>query len=179
MTDLTPDAIVLALILFCLRVFNYSISTIRLVFIARGRRLLSAMLAFIEALIFAVVMASVVADLRNLANLLSYCMGAAVGSYVGMTLEAHLITSYSTINVVVSEHGKAIADALRAKGFGVTVTHGEGRDGQVDIIQSSANNRTVPLAMETIRAIHPDAFVQVQTTNTLQRGWIPGGPPRR
>ncbi|MGV2437651.1 MAG UNVERIFIED_CONTAM: hypothetical protein LVT10_24395 [Anaerolineae bacterium] len=30
--------------------------------------------------------------------------------------------------------GESIADRLREAGFGVTVTHGEGRDGAVDII---------------------------------------------
>jgi len=98
--DLTPEALSLAALLFGLRVVNYTISTIRLVFIGRSQRALAAALAFLEALIFAITMASVVTDMSNLSNLIAYCLGAAVGSYVGMVLEARFITHYRTINIV-------------------------------------------------------------------------------
>jgi uncharacterized protein YebE (UPF0316 family) len=176
---MTPEALLLAFILFAMRVVNYAISTLRLVFIARDMRLLSAVTAFMEALIFAVVMASVVTDLSNIANLMAYCLGAAIGSYVGMSLEAHFITSYSSVNIITNLGGNMLAEKLREHGFGVTVTHGEGRDGQVDILRSSANNRDVPLLLDIVNYTQPDAFVQVDSTRAIRRGWIPGGPPRR
>lgn len=173
------EALLFAGLLFVLRVVNYSISTMRLVFIARNSLSLSAVAAFLEALIFAVVMASVVTDLSNLLNLGAYCLGAAVGSYTGMRLEARFITSYRTVNIVCQEKGREIAKALRDAGFGVTETSGHGRDGEVTILRSTAPRRSMPAVMKIINEINPDAFIEVEEARALRRGWIPGGPPRR
>ena len=179
--ELTLDAAAIgfALLIFTLRVINYAISTIRLVFIARSRKVWSSMLAVLEAFIFAVVITSIVSDLTNVVNLVSYCLGAGVGSYLGMWLETRFITSYSSVTSIMNHHSADVASSLRAEGYGVTVTHGEGRDGQVDILVSSTVNRDVPYMISIIRKINPDAFVQVDAKSTIQRGWIPGGPPRR
>ncbi len=179
MPELTADAILLALLLFGMRVVNYAISTIRLVFIARDMRLLSAVTAFLEALIFAVVMASVVNDLSNILNLGAYCFGAAAGSYLGQWLEARFVISYSTVTIITQDQGKEIAQALRDASYGVTVTRGEGRDGEVDIIRSSAVNRDIPKLIRIVRSISDTAFLDVEAARTLSRGWLPGGPPRR
>lgn len=178
--DLTPAALSLATLLFLLRVVNYAISTIRLVFIARGRRFLSAALAFLEALIFAVVMGAVVADLTNIANLMAYCMGAAIGSYVGMILEAQFVTSYRVVNIIAREQGKIIANELREAGYGVTVTQGEGRDGHVDILRSIIVHKDTSTILNIVQRINPNAFIQIEEAQSIRRGWlhIPGAHRR-
>lgn len=171
--------LLLAGLIFALRVFNYSISTIRLVFIARGGKVIAACIAFVEALIFAIVMASVITEINNIPNLLAYCFGAAIGSYLGMWLEARFVVSYSTVTIITREHAQTIADTLREHNYGVTVTRGEGREGEVSLIHSSTVNRSIPKLIALVREINPDAFIQTEQARTVQRGWIPGGPPRR
>lgn len=175
---LTPDAILFALLIFGLRVFNYAISTIRLVFIGRGFKIPAATIAFFEALIFAVVIAKVVSDLNNITNLLAYCLGASVGSYVGMWLEARFVVSYSTVTIIASEKGREIAEALRNNNYGATLSKGEGRDGEVDIVRSTTVNRDVHNLVRVVHDVNPDTFIDVEAARSLYRGWIPGGPPR-
>ena len=172
--EITPAALVFATTLFALRVLNYAISTVRLVSIARGQKLLSAALAFLEAFIFAVVMGQIVNDLENVTNLMAYCLGASAGSYVGMWLEARFIKSYSTVTVITHEKGKEITASLHSHNYGATLSRGEGRDGDVAIIRSSVLSRDVPKVIEIIREIHPDAFIDVEAVKTIQRGWLPG-----
>lgn len=179
MSAITLEAVLFALLLFSMRMVNYAISTIRLVFIARDMRLLSAVTAFLEALIFAVVMAVVVTDLSNVLNLGAYCLGAAAGSYLGQWLEARFVVSYSTVTIITRDEGKDIVAALREANFGVTVTKGEGKDGEVDIIRSSSVNRDIPGMIRIVRSISEKAFVDVEAARTLSRGWVPGEPPRR
>lgn len=175
----TPEVIAFAALIFGLRVFNYSISTMRLVFIGRGMRFWAAFIAFFEALIFAVVIARVVQDLGNFMSLLAYCLGASVGSYVGMWLETKFIVSYSTVTIITHHDGANIADALRSYNYGVTVTKGEGRDGQVDIIRSTTVNKDIALLVSIVQDINHNAFIDVEGVRTPYRGWIPGGPPRK
>lgn len=176
---LTPESLAFASLIFVLRVFNYAISTIRLVFVGRGMRLPSAVIAFVEAFIFAVVIANVVSDLSDVVNLFAYCLGAAGGSYMGMYLESRFIVSYSTVTVIVQQGGAAIAEALRSGDFGVTMSQGEGRDGNVDMIRCTTTNKQVPLLVSIVQAQNPDAFINIEASRTPTRGWLPGGPPRR
>lgn len=169
----------LALLIFALRVFNYAISTIRTVFIGRGMRMGAAVIAFFEALIFAVVIAKVVSDLSDMVVLMSYCLGAAVGSYVGMVIEARFVTSFSNVTIIARKSGKEIADKLREAHFGCTVTKGEGRDGEVAIIQSSLISRQVPHLIEIVQDVNPDAFIDISSVSNVHRGWIPNMPPRK
>jgi uncharacterized protein YebE (UPF0316 family) len=169
------EGLLFAGLIFILRVINYAISTIRLVFIARNRRFLAAALAFVEAFVFAVVMARIVSDLSNTINLVAYCLGASVGSYVGMAIETRFVKSYSTVTVITQELGEEIASRLRECGYGVTLTHGEGRDGAVDILRSSASSRDIPGMINVIRAINPHAFIEIEQARALMRGWLPTG----
>ena len=60
-----------------------------------------------------------------------------------MAIETRFVKSYSTLTVITKEMGEEIANRLRDRGYGVTLTHGEGRDGAVDILRSSAASRAV------------------------------------
>jgi uncharacterized protein YebE (UPF0316 family) len=179
LSSLTPEVIGFALLIFFLRVFNYAISTIRTVFIARGMRMGAAVIAFFEALIFAVVIAEVVSDLSDTVVLMAYCLGAAVGSYVGMMIEARFVTSYSDVTIIAPKLGKEIADKLRDARFGVTLTKGEGRDGEVAILHSSLISRQVPHLIEIVQEVNPDAFIDISSVSDVHRGWIPAMPPKR
>jgi uncharacterized protein YebE (UPF0316 family) len=176
---LTIEGLLFAGLIFVLRVLNYAISTVRMVAISRQQRWLSASLAFLEAMIFAVVIANIVNDLDNLVNLMAYCLGAAAGGWVGMALESRFITSYMTVNIITSNKGHDIAMALRDKGYGVTETVGEGRDGPVTMLRSIVVSRDVPNVLKVSRAIDNSAFIAVEEARAIQRGWLRSGLHRR
>jgi uncharacterized protein YebE (UPF0316 family) len=177
--DLSPDVVLLAAVIFALRVFNNAIGTLRVVLITRDRRFWAAVLAFIEALTFAVVISSVVKDLNNFLNLMAYCLGFSVGGYVGMAIEARLITSYVTATIIAQDKDHQIAGALRSRGYGVTETTGTGRDGEVQMLRSVIARRDVPDVMNTVRSIHSGAFISLEEARTIEHGWIKrGNQPR-
>lgn len=174
---ITPETLIGALIIFGLRVLNNSISTIRLITLARQQRFLTAFLGFFEALTFAVTVAGVVTNLSNVLNMFAYCFGFAVGGFVGMSLERWLITSYSIVNVFSAVRGHEVAMALREKGFGVTETVGEGLSGQVTMLRSVVTRRDLPRIMEIVQGINPEAFIAVEEARMVTRGYV--GAARR
>lgn len=166
------DGWVLAIVIFGLRVLNYAVGTVRMVAITRNMRVLASSLAFVEALLFAVVIANVVRDLENFINLMAYCLGASAGSYVGMMLEGRLMTTYRIVNIITPANGHGIAQSLRSAGFGVTETVGQGRDGLVSTLRSVVNNRDLPKLINIAREVSPDAFIAVEEARTVSRGWM-------
>ena len=169
------DGPLLAGLIFVLRVMNYSVGTVRLVLIGRGIRMWASLLAAVEALIFAVVIAGVVQDLENVLNMTAYCLGAAVGSWAGMELESRLVKSYVIVNVFASEGGDIIAAHMRAAGYGVTQMMGEGRDGMVMTLRSVINKREVTRLNKLINEVNPAAFIAIEEARGVRHGWLGTG----
>jgi uncharacterized protein YebE (UPF0316 family) len=169
---LTQDAVILALVIFVLRVFNSAVGTIRLVVMARGRFWLTAVLGFIEALIFAWVTANVIADLSNMLVLFAYCAGFSLGIYVGMAIEARFVTSYVKVNIITRNGGHEMALRLREMGHGVTEIHGEGGTGEVTMLSSVVLRVHVPEVLKFVYKEQPQAFVTLEETRSMQHGWL-------
>lgn len=165
------EELFIVLLIFVLRVVNYSVGTIRLVVVAHGQRMIGSAMAAFEALIFAIVVAKVINDLENIANLFAYCAGAAVGSYVGMMLETRFVRGFMVINVITHDYGRETALALREAGFGVTTTVGEGKDGDVTTLRSVVNKREMSQYLKMLQGINPDAFVSIEEVRNIRRGW--------
>lgn len=172
---IATDALLAAGMIFILRVLNSGLGTVRLILLARQRRLLTVVFGFFEALTFAVTMAGVITDMSNILNMLAYCSGFSAGVYVGMVIEARFITSYMSVNIVSATRGHEIAVALREHGFGATETIGEGLNGKVIMLHSVVNRRDVPKVVQIITEQHPEAFVSIEEARSVQRGHLRRG----
>lgn len=169
---MTTNVLLTALLIFVLRVINNAVGTVRLVTLARGMRVITAVLGFFEALVFAITISGVVADLSNMLNLIAYCGGFAVGSYVGMILEARFVTSFVIVNVFAPKSGHQIAVALREKGYGVTEMIGEGHSGDVTMLRSVTGHRDVPRITQIVSELAPESFIAVEQVRSMQGGWM-------
>lgn len=171
--SITPEMLALPTLIFVLRVFNNALITVRFLLIARRQRIWASALGFIEALVFAYVTANVITNLENLLNLFAYCLGLAVGSYVGMLIEERFITSYVSARIITPIKGQELAVALRGGGFGVTEVDGRGHSGVVTIIDSLITRRQIPDLMGIVRRVQPDAFVAIEESRAVQHVILP------
>lgn len=169
---LNEAAILTALFIFALRVLNNTLTTLRMSLLTRQERVATTFLAFFEALIFAITVGSVVKDLSNILNLGAYCFGFALGSYVGLRLEARLITSYVSVHIVMQKSGHELAAKLREHDFGVTITQGEGLNGNVAMLRSVVLRRDVQKVMLLVTEFAPGAFISVEEARAVHRGHI-------
>jgi len=158
------------LFIFAARVTDVSLSTVRTLLLVRGKRLPAAILGFFEVSIYILALGRVMTTLNNPLNLLVYALGFATGNFVGATLEERMALGYLTVQVISRETGSDLANILRAQGFGVTVLHGEGRDGSRQILYISLKRKFLSHIMNTLEAQEPDAFVTVMDTRLTQGG---------
>jgi len=167
-----------ALGIFALRILGVSISTVRLLITVQDRRLLSSVLGFFEALIFAVALGSVVSQLDNLWNLTAYCLGFAVGTYVGMLLEARFVTNFATINIVSARCAHEIAERVRQAGFGATEMAGQGGSGQVGSVRIVVKHQDVQRVLDCVNEVDARAFITLDETRAVRHGYLPDGRSR-
>ncbi len=169
---LTPEAILIAVLIFALRVVNSAVGTVRLIVMARQKRGLTALLGILEALTFAITIGSVATDLSNVLNLTAYCLGFAAGGWVGMAIEARFIVSFVIVHIITRAQRGLVAAALRDGGFGVTEIDAQGLEGQVAMLHVVTQRRDIVQVRSIAETADPAAFISVEEARTVARGWL-------
>jgi uncharacterized protein YebE (UPF0316 family) len=160
------------LFIFVLRVTGVSLSTIRVLLMTRGMKLIAATLGFFEVLVYVLAIGRVVEDLNNIPNLLSYCLGFSAGVLLGMWIEQRIAVGFATIRVISSKNGHQIAQAIHEAGYGATEDWARGRDGLVGIITTVVRRREVETVCAIVREITPSAFITIEETRRVERGYM-------
>jgi uncharacterized protein YebE (UPF0316 family) len=159
-----------ALLIFCLRLIDVSMGTVRILMAVRGRRLLAGVIGFFEVSVFIVAISKVITNIGNWWNVLGYAGGFAVGTVIGMTIERRLAIGLAEVDIVSMGKGKEVAEALRAEGFGVTEFLGTGQDSIVDMIRTVVRRREVPSVTVVATSVDESAFITVQEMERAYRG---------
>jgi len=143
------------------RIGDVSLGTIRTVAVVSGHRALAWVFGFLEVTIWVFVVSAVVSQIRTVPVYgLAYAVGAATGSYVGVTMQRWLPFGNQVIRVF-TRHGQELADDLREKGFGVTAFQGEGRAGPVSMLFVRVRRTLSPEVVKAARAVDPQCFYTV------------------
>lgn len=150
------------LLIFSARIFDVSLGTIRMIMVISGHRVASAVLGFIEVLIWVLAVGGAVKHLDNPAAVLAFAGGFATGTLVGMTIENRLAIGFRVIRVINPVHELDLAGTLREQGYTATRLDGHGRGGPVEIVFLAVRRRAVPSLLEAIGKIAPDAFLSVE-----------------
>lgn len=165
--------------IFLLRVVGNMLTTLRMVTIVRGQKMVSTLIAVFEALIFALALGSVVTNLGNIWNLTAYCLGYAVGGYLGLMLEYRFIQRFVSINIISPQRAHAIAMAIREAGFGATEGWGQGAEGWVGSVTAVVGHREVNNVAKIVHKVDPDAFVMMEELRKISRGYFRFARPER
>ncbi len=167
------------LIVFCMRIFDVSFTTMRIILSVRNARWVVPVLAFFEVSIWLIAAGHAMAHLSNPIYVLGYTTGYATGTWVGLWIEQKLAFGWASLQVVSRTAASPLAAALRERGAGVTRLTGEARGGEVDVLHAVLKRRELPPALAAIDRIDPDAFVMLEQPHIVQRGWLlaPGPTP--
>ncbi len=159
---LDSHALFWPIFIFCARVTDVSIGTMRMIFVVRGYRAVAAVLGFFEVTIWVVAVSGVFRHLDHWPNVIAYGMGFATGNAVGMWLEQFIAVGMLAVRLISPGKSAAVAEGLRLAGFGVTEVKGRGYHGDVSISYVVVPRRQTNTVIQVSRQIDPDVFVTVQ-----------------
>ncbi|MDN5301295.1 MAG: hypothetical protein PWQ60_809 [Thermoanaerobacteraceae bacterium] len=158
------------LFIFCARVVDVSLATIRTLMIVRGNRLQAAMIGFFEVIVYITALNRVVGGLNNPANLMAYALGFATGNYVGSFIEEKLAIGLITVQIIT--RNPAVVENIRQKGFGVTVLEGMGKEGSRQVLMVSLSRKALPFLLDLVEQKDQAAFVTVMDTKVTRGGYF-------
>ncbi|MDN5311300.1 MAG: hypothetical protein PWQ68_273 [Thermoanaerobacteraceae bacterium] len=158
------------LFIFCARVVDVSLATIRTLMIVRGNRLQAAMIGFFEVIVYITALNRVVGGLNNPTNLMAYALGFATGNYVGSFIEEKLAIGLITVQIIT--RNPAVVENIRQKGFGVTVLEGMGKEGSRQVLMVSLSRKALPFLLDLVEQEDQAAFVTVMDTKVTRGGYF-------
>jgi uncharacterized protein YebE (UPF0316 family) len=161
-----------ALVIFCLRVCDVTLGTIRTIMMVKGRYPVAGLIGFFEVLIFVVAISQVLLHLETIWHAVGYAGGYATGTILGGFLEGRMALGYVEVSAHCRDGWRMLAGELRAEGFGVTEYAAQGKDGVIHVVETLVPRRDLPLALDVIRATAPDAFVHANEQQFIYRGYF-------
>lgn len=163
------------LLIFLARICDVSIGTMRMILVISGHKYISALLGFVEVIIWVLAVGGAIKYLHQPLALLAYAGGFASGTLVGMWLDGRIALGYRVIRVINANIEQCVSTALRQAGFRVTRIEGSGMRGPVEIAFLVIRRRALHPCLQAIRTVAPDAFVSVERADHASGTAFNGG----
>jgi len=164
------DYLLLPLFIFCLRICDVTLDTMRIIFMTKGYKNLAPVIGFFEILIWIVAISRTMQNLNN--NWLcyiAYAGGFATGNYVGMLLDEKLAIGHEIIRIISKIDSGHMTAMLRETGFGVTTVKATGMEGDVEIVFVVVNRKNLKNAIEIVQKHNPNAFFTIENVHFVNR----------
>lgn len=145
------------LLIVVARITDVSLGTLRTVSVVRGRRAVAFFLGFAEILIWLIVISRVIKNLNQPAYIISYALGFALGTYVGITLESWVAAGRQVVRIFTRE-GPKLARDLRKMGYMVTQFEGQGKEGPISMLFLETSRKNCQQVVSSVLEVDPDCF---------------------
>ncbi|BEP29775.1 DUF2179 domain-containing protein [Helicovermis profundi] len=155
------------------KIFEVSLTTVRIMFITKGEKKLGAIIGFFEVIIWIYVAGSVLKDvMSDPFKVIAYALGFALGNYFGSIVEAKIGLGLSKVEVIVKEEdGKELVDYIRDKGFAVTVLEGNGKNFRRNILVMYIARKKVLKLIEEVKEFQENSVITVSDTKPIYGGY--------
>jgi len=164
---------VIPLMIFCARICDVSIGTVRYLLISRGFKQIAPIFGFFEVIIWLIAMGQVMNNITNPLCYIAYGGGFAAGTYIGMEIEERMKLGYSIIRMITAKPADDFITRLRQYGFGVTNIAAHGANGEVTLIFMVVKRTKIQHLITLIREFNPNAFFTIEDVRTASEGVFP------
>ena len=162
----------IALMIFCLRIVDVSIGTVRVIYSIRGNRFVAAGLGIVESTVWVLAISKAIKYVDRPISIAGWAIGFGVGTLLGITIERWIASGFVLVRTITG-NAEPLRTALVGEGFGATVLEGKGRDGAVEIVFVVAPRRRAKEIMQLVQRMDADAFITVESINHAIGGYVP------
>lgn len=165
--------LILCIKVFCARILDVSLGTVRTMFIVKDRKFLAAMIGFFEVLIwFLVVREAFQSNESGIFIAISYSLGFATGTFIGGVLANILIDGNITMQVFTDS--LLLEGIIRKKGYAVSTIECKGYDKSISkqMLYININKKKQNELRRLINLNDKDAFIVVNETKYVENGYF-------
>jgi len=163
----------LAVIVFFAEISVVTISTLRIIFLSRGMKVLVPILGFFEVTLWLYAMRTVMTNLDNPACFWAFAGGFSLGNYFGMLIEEKLALGTALVRIVTSRDAGELVRNLNLNDYGVTCLEGQGATGPVQVVLTVVKRKEVERVTSLARQFDPKVFYSIDEVKTVKDGVFP------
>ncbi len=159
--------------IFLAELMVVTLSTIRIIFVSRGQKILASCLGFFEIMLWLMAIGQIMKNLDCPLCHLAFAGGFTLGNYLGIWFEGVLAMGKLGLKIVSPQVTNPLAEVLSARGYGMTLTEGIGNQGPVQVISMIIKRRDLKSVSGLIKSVDPQAFVAISEVQNTERGVFP------
>ncbi|MCF7812158.1 DUF5698 domain-containing protein [Candidatus Gracilibacteria bacterium] len=161
-------------LLFLSQVAIVTFSTLRIIFISRGKKLLSSCLGFFEVLIWLLAVSQIVQNLDNPLYYLVYGLGFAIGNSVGIWIEDKLAVGTLMIRLITKTPATKLTRILKKYKYRFTSVPAIGASGKrVNVLYIILKRKNTGFVVKHIRQLHAKSFFTIEDIRYVNEGMMP------
>src|SRR5688572_16315739 len=126
--------LVLPLLIFCARIMDVSINTIRIIYVLGGRKFTATFLGFFESFIWLMAIRQIFEHLDNWICYVAYPGGFAMGVLVGMIIEERIAYGKAIMRIITRKDINILKEYLEQEQFRYTAVKATGPDGDENVV---------------------------------------------
>jgi len=154
--------IILPMLIFMARVADVSIGTIRVILVMQGKKGLAPLLGFFESIIWLLAIGQIFQHIDNPISYISYAIGYAFGTYVGIILEEKMAIGRVVVRVITSLPATDLIDYLERKNHRYSNIEAKGNDGKVNIVFTVVKRNVLKELIPKVKEYNPKAFFTIE-----------------
>jgi len=163
----------LPLLVFAAELAVVTLGTLRIIFLARGMKLLAPLLGCFEVCIWLFAIGQIMNNLDNLGCYIGFAAGFTAGNFLGMYIEKKLAMGTAMVQIITNRDAAILVERLAEAGYGVTRIPGQGATGPVTIVFTVIKRRERGNVEAIITRFDPRAFYSVDEIQTTAAGIFP------
>lgn len=156
--------------IFFARIIDVSLGTIRTVFIVKGNKFISSLIAFIEIFIwFYAARSALSTEVSSIFIVIAYALGYATGTYIGTMINEIFIEGVYSIQVISNKMKEKDILKIKKEKFGVTeVNTNDGKS----MLYLTINKKRYKECIQLIKKIDSNSFIIVNDSKLAYNGYI-------
>lgn len=175
MNSFINSSIWIYILIFIGKILEVTVSTLRIVLITKGQRVAGTLIAVLESSLWLLVTGTVLTGFRDdLMRCVVFVLAFATGNFLGSVLENKLAFGLASLQVIIpaSETSGELAGILRSRGFAVTVTKGDGKDGKRELLIMHLKRKRIPEATKIIKEHLQNAMIVINDSKIIYGGFL-------
>jgi uncharacterized protein YebE (UPF0316 family) len=164
--------LVLPLLIFCARIMDVSINTIRIIYVLGGRKGIATFLGFFESLIWLLAISQIFEHLDNWVCYIAYPGGFACGILVGMMIEERIASGKVIVRIITSKDINELLTFLNGRDFRFTHVNTIGPNGQENLVFTVLPREQLEELLNKLKELIPTAFFTVEKVNRASDNFL-------
>ncbi len=159
--------LIMPLLIFCARVCDVSINTLRIMFMLNGKKKVAPILGFFEAMIWLLAIGQIFQNINNPMSYVAYAGGFAMGTFVGMSIEEKLALGRVLVRIITPAPLPELLEYMKDQNYRFTSVGAEGRYGKVNLLFTVMKRDSLQAFIAKVKALDAKAFYTIESVKRV------------